>query len=96
MDTLAWVVDSLLVNAVGLDTFMVQFLGGWIMLDTAVATGTHVLVEGPASPDQGPVVVPYSEEFNYGKGKVYVTSFHLEGSSPQEVERFLQHLIFRF
>ncbi len=96
MDTTAWAVDSLLVNAVGLDTFMVQFLSGWIMLDTAVASGSHVLVEGPASPDQGTFVVPYTEEFSYGSGKVYITSFHLEGSSPQEVERFLQHLIFRF
>ncbi len=96
MDTTAWAVDSLLVNAVGLDTFTVQFLSGWIMLDTAVAPGSHVLVEGPASPDQGVFVVPYTEEFTYGSGKVYITSFHLEGSSPQEVERFLQHLIFRF
>jgi len=89
-------VDSLLVHAVGLDTFRVELGGEWIMLDTTVAPGTHVLVEGPSSEDQGIFVVPYTEEFYYGKGKVYITSFHLAGSSPREVERFLQHLIFRF
>ena len=96
MDTTAWAVDSLLISAVGLDTFTVQFLSGWIMLDTVLAPGSQVLVEGPASPDQGLFVVPYTEEFSFGNGKVFVTSFHLEGSSPEEVERFLQHLIFRF
>ncbi len=97
MNTAAWAVDSLLRSAVGLDTFTVEFLGSWVMLDTVVAPGAHVLVEGDAHPEPSiTLVLPFSQEIPYGEGKVFITSFHLEGSSPAEVQRFLQHLVLRY